>query len=230
MISIEHKTIFVHIPKVAGQSIETLFLEDLDLTWDTRESLLLRKKKPNENAPDRLAHLTASEYVDLGYVDSTTYQDYFTFSFVRNPYARAISLYKYLGYANIISFSVFIKKVISEKVKKGDFFFKSQYDYLYSGEGKRLVDFVGKLENIKEDIEYILERSGIEGKKLPHVNKSKKGIKRGLGSLLKNRSLIKDLQIKNIFFQSKQEKMNQTQKEAIFKLYAKDFEYFNYEK
>ena len=230
MISNKHKTIFIHIPKVAGQSIESIFLEDLGLSWETRDALLLRKKTRNENAPERLAHLTAKEYVELGYVKKATYQDYFTFSFVRNPYTRAISLYNYLGYANIISFSVFVKKVLSEKVKQDHFFFKPQYDYIYGCEGKPLVDFVGKLENITEDIEYVFEKAGLKGKKLPHVNKSEKGIKRGLGSLLKNRSLFKDLQIKNVFLHKKLKKLNLTQKEEIYKLYTKDFEFFNYEK
>ena len=47
MISKAHKTIFVHIPKVAGQSIETMFLNDLNLKWDERSKLLLRKKRKN---------------------------------------------------------------------------------------------------------------------------------------------------------------------------------------
>ena len=43
MLSHQHKTIFIHVPKTAGQSIETLFLDDLGLKWDQRGSLLLRR-------------------------------------------------------------------------------------------------------------------------------------------------------------------------------------------
>jgi len=44
MISHKHKTVFVHIPKVAGQSVEQMYLADLGLNWSERAVLLLRPK------------------------------------------------------------------------------------------------------------------------------------------------------------------------------------------
>ena len=38
MISDKYKCIFVHIPKVAGQSIEHVFLDLHGLTWETRNA------------------------------------------------------------------------------------------------------------------------------------------------------------------------------------------------
>jgi Sulfotransferase family len=230
MISTKHRTIFVHIPKAAGQSIETLFLEDLGLNWDTRQELLLRKKKSDEPGPHRLAHLKAKDYVGLGYLEAPKYEEFFSFSFVRNPYSRVISLYNYLGYAKIISISAFIKNVLSKKVKEDHFFFRPQYDYLYSDEGKLLVDFVGKLENISEDIEYVLKKSGIENKNLPHINKSEKNLKRGITSLINKPSLLKHLQLKRLFSQQKVSELSEDQKDGIYHIYTKDFEYFGYEK
>jgi len=230
MISTKHKAIFIHIPKVAGQSIETLFLEDLGLNWDTRQELLLRKKKRDEPGPHRLAHLKAKDYVGLGYLEVSKYEEYFSFSFVRNPYSRVISLYNYLGYSKIISFSAFIKNVLSEKVREDHFFFRPQYDYLYSDDGKLLVDFVGKLERIAEDFKYVLEKVGIKGKNLPHINKPEKGVKRGIASLLTTPSLLKDLQLKRLFSQKKVSELSEDQKEDIYHIYTKDFENFGYEK
>jgi len=230
MISTKHKTIFVHIPKVAGQSIETLFLDDLGLDWDQRHELLMRKKKPQEKGPHRLAHLRAKDYVSLGYVDATTFEAFFKFSFVRNPYARVLSLYHYLGYSRIISVEKFIEKVLAKNVKEDHFFYQSQYDYLYDEEGDRLVDYVGKLEKISEDIEHVLVKSGLQGKKMPHVNKSEKGLKRGLTSLISNPSLLTHLKLKKVFTKTKVKELSQTEKEAIYQLYSKDFEHFAYEK
>ncbi|MAM27671.1 MAG: hypothetical protein CMC13_01510 [Flavobacteriaceae bacterium] len=228
MISKKHKTIFVHIPKVAGQSIETVFLNDLGLTWETRSELLLRKKTSDEQGPLRLAHLKAKEYVSLGYIDENTFRDYYKFSFVRNPYARTISLYKYLGYSRIISFSAFVKKILPEKIKENDFFFLPQYDYLYGKENTLMVDFVGKLETIEEDIEVVFNEAGLEGATLPHVNKSEKGLKRGLASLAKKPSLIKDIEGRRLVSNIKPV-LNKTEKQAICEIYKQDFKYFGYE-
>lgn len=230
MISDTHKTIFVHIPKVAGQSIETIFLKDLGLGWEDRHELLLRIKKKGEEGPHRLAHLRAKDYVAMHYINAERFETYFKFSFVRNPYNRVLSLYNYLGYNRIISVTKFIDKVLSRSVKGNHFFFQSQYDYLYDNHGKLLVDYVGKLEDISKDIEYVLDRTGLHGVSLPHVNKSEKGLKRGLTTLIKNPAFLTDLRIKNLISKERVKELNEKEKQSIYELYTKDFEMFGYEK
>jgi len=230
MISTQHKTIFVHIPKVAGQSIETIFLDDLGLKWNQRDALLMRIKKPEEQGPHRLAHLRAKDYVSLGYIDAATFDAFFKFSFVRNPYARVLSLYHYLGYSRIISIEKFVEKVLAKKVSEHHFFYQSQYEYLYSDTGELLVDFVGKLEQLSEDIKVILSKTGQEGKPMPHVNKSEKGLKRGLTSLLTNPTLLAHLRFDKLLSNKKVKSLSEHEKEMIYQLYAKDFEHFAYEK
>ena len=98
MICHHYKCVFVHIPKNAGQSIEHVFLNLLNLTWETRAPLLLRCNDRLELGPPRLAHLKADEYVRYNYLTQEMFNDYFKFSFVRNPWSRIISIYKYLGF------------------------------------------------------------------------------------------------------------------------------------
>lgn len=229
MISEKHHTIFVHIPKVAGQSIETIFLKDLGLNWQSRGELLLRKKKAGEKGPNRLAHLRAAEYTQFGYTDKKTFDDYFTFSFVRNPYKRLLSAYNYLGYSKIISFVTFMKHVVSGKLEDGHFFFISQYDYLYSGE-QLLVDYVGKLENLKADMQFVLEKTGLSGHEIPHVNKSEKGLKRGIAALLKSPKLWTKFTPGRIFSAKKKKELTPEEKELVYMMYPKDFEKFQYER
>ncbi|MDC8005074.1 sulfotransferase family 2 domain-containing protein [Aureisphaera galaxeae] len=229
MISKQHKVIFVHVPKVAGQSIETMFLNELGLNWDTRASLLLRKKEPNEEGPFRLAHLTASEYVKLNYIDEARFKDYFKFSFVRDPYKRAFSFYNFLGYSKIISFRSFVNHVLPRKLKENDFFFKSQYDYLYSEKGELMVDYLGRLETIKEDIEKVKEICGLKGATLPHVNKSKGEWNRAVGHLVRTPYLWRYFKL-NAKKQQFDAVFTQEIKDKVYELYQKDFEPFGYKR
>lgn len=229
MISHSHKVVFVHVPKVAGQSIEHMFLQQLGLDWEHRDSLLLRKKEAHEKGPERLAHLTAQQYVALGYIEKVKFESYFKFSFVREPYKRVFSFYNFLGYSRVISLRTFIKKVLPEKLKQKDFFFLSQYDYLYSKEGKLLVDYVGRLENINEDIQQVITQIGLEKASLPHVNKSKGEWRRAFRILWNNPTLVARLNFGN-YRKSFDEQFNQELKQLVSEMYAKDFEAFDYKK
>ena len=95
MISHSHKVLFVHVPKCAGQSIEMMFLRDLGLTWNTRGSLLLRQKLPDELGPERLAHLFAYEYEKFGYIEPSKFSQYFKFALIRDPIDRILSELNY---------------------------------------------------------------------------------------------------------------------------------------
>lgn len=228
MISNIHKTIFVHIPKVAGQSIETMFLNDLGLDWSQRNALLLRRKKMFEKGPSRLAHLKAHQYVDLNYIDQEEFDNYFKFSFVRNPFSRAYSHYKYLGYSNVYSFDFFVNKILENKIKSNHFFFISQTDYLCDNNKKLLVDFVGKFENLKEDIKYVIDRTDIKASSLPYVNKSKNEIKRGVNKIIKNPLTVTKLNLNNVIHSDYRKAYNKKLINKISQLYKEDLINFNY--
>lgn len=228
MISKHHETIFIHIPKVAGQSIETMFLNDLNLNWKQRGELMLRKRKLFERGPYRLAHLRAQEYVDLKYIDEQNFKEYFKFSFVRNPFSRAYSHYKYLGYSKVCSFECFITKVLEKRINKNHFFFISQTDYLYHSNGKLLVDFVGKFENLNEDIKYVIEKARLKNKSLPYVNKSKNEIKRGISKVVKNPAILAHIKLDNEVFSDYREAYNEKTINKVSKLYKADLKNFGY--
>ncbi|WP_299223599.1 sulfotransferase family 2 domain-containing protein [uncultured Psychroserpens sp.] len=228
MISKKHQTIFVHIPKVAGQSIESMFLNDLNLNWKQRDELLLRKKRINEKGPQRLAHLKAYEYLDLNYIDKQSFDSFFKFSFVRNPYSRAYSYYKYLGYSKIISFDYFLSEVLKKKVEQGHFFFIPQTDYLYY-KNQLLVDFVGKFETIEEDIKVVVEKANLTEKVLPHVNKSKNETKRGVNKVLKNPAFLLRLKTNNPIFKDYKKAYDKASIELIKLIYKEDIDKFQYE-
>jgi len=181
MISHPHRCIFVHIPKVAGQSVESFFLNLLGLQWDERAPLLLRPKTTADaqGVPERLAHLTAEQYVKFKYIDNKLFNQYFKFSFVRNPYARAVSLYKYMGFDSWCKFERFTSKELPKLFhSEKRFFVAPQYEYLFpeesSIEADCLVDFVGYFEEIDKDFSLVLNFLHLNQGKLPHINASGK--------------------------------------------------------
>ncbi len=153
MLAHEYKTIFVHVPKTGGQSIELVFLNKLGLTWETRAPLLLRPTDDPTRGPDRLAHLFAREYVSLGYVDAETFAAYFKFSVVRNPWARMVSLYKFSSQKLGVTFAQFLDENVRRGIllKSGGRGINPQKTYLYAEDGSLLVDRVLRFETLSKD-------------------------------------------------------------------------------
>lgn len=150
------------------------------------------------------------------------YEEFFKFTFVRNPFDRLVSCYeskfksdskkgveilhydKYLlGILNKDKgFDNFVKKIIKIPKFLADRHFESQYRLIFDKNQNCLVDYVGKYENINEEFQFIKERFKLSS--LPHYNKSDK----------KN--------WKNYY--------TKETAELVYKYYKKDIEEFNYEK
>lgn len=173
MICHHYKCVFVHVPKNAGQSIEQVFLNQLNLTWETRSPLLLRNNDKPELGPPRLAHLKAEEYVRYKYLTPEMFRDYFKFAFVRNPWSRVVSLYIYLGYNKTCDFKSFLfgtlkKTLFNEK----NWFVGPQGSFVYTDNDELLVDFIGRFENLENDFGYVCKRVGLPQVEIPHANQS----------------------------------------------------------
>ena len=187
MICRDYNCLYVHIPKTAGQSIEQFFMGLLNLDWDQdREALCLQGNDDPGCGTEKLAHLSASEYVDCGYLSEKEFAGFFKFSFVRNPWSRILSEYRYRNYFHHLSFRDF---VLNKLPKPGwDDKYRHvmpQYDMLYNQQGELLVDFVGRFETLQQDFDRVCEQLGITESSLPHRNRSDKK-SRGLKRKIKN--------------------------------------------
>ena len=141
MISLQHKVIFIHILKCAGQSIEETFLNDVGLDWENSRYLFGCFKKPPEWSnllPERLAHLTAKEVVDFNFLPLKQFQEFYKFAVVRDPVDRLISTWKYLSPEQ--EFNKWLIDTAIPFHKEKNYFFKDQIDFIFNEKADLLID------------------------------------------------------------------------------------------
>ncbi|EHM3142219.1 sulfotransferase family 2 domain-containing protein, partial [Campylobacter coli] len=161
----KYKCIFIHVPKVAGSSIERVI-------YQTDKWLV--------------GHVKASDYTKF---DKDKFDSYFSFGFVRNPYDRVVSAYHYLKndspdpcdikwgrlHINNLTFEEFILSLQDEEFKEeilSKNHFSFQYKYLCDKSMNILVNFIGKFEKLDNDFKKILNILRRKDS-LVHINKSK---------------------------------------------------------
>ncbi|ECQ6875277.1 alpha-2,3-sialyltransferase [Campylobacter coli] len=161
----KYKCIFIHVPKVAGSSIERVI-------YQTDKWLV--------------GHVKASDYTKF---DKDKFDSYFSFGFVRNPYDRVVSAYHYLKndspdpcdikwgrlHINNLTFEEFILSLQDEEFKEeilSKNHFSFQYKYLCDKNMNILVNFIGRFEKLDNDFKKILNILRRKDS-LVHINKSK---------------------------------------------------------
>lgn len=178
MISVTHRTIFVHVPKCAGQAIEAAFLHDLapDAKFATHRHLLSCLPRPqgwSEAFPFRLAHLKAHEYLDLDFVPRSLWDASFKFAVVRDPLERAISMWRYLSTEG--DFEAFATQHLPAMLAQSHFFYASQYVYTHApGSGECLVDRLVPIERLEQEWPGICEKAGLKLAPLRQRNKARR--------------------------------------------------------
>ena len=145
---------FVHINKTGGTSIE----QALGLRFQHKTALELRKELGRRN-----------------------WQRQFSFAFVRNPWDKVASHYRYrvktnqtgLG-TNPLPFKEWVRRSYGENDPR--FYdqpkmFMPQLDWISDEHGAVIVDFVGRFERIAEDFAVVCEKLGRHAE-LPHLKET----------------------------------------------------------
>ena len=224
MISEKYSCIFVHVPKTAGQSIENFFLGLHGLKWKERAPLLLRYNPDPSKGPHRLAHLKASEYLSYGYVEPETFRRYFKFSFVRNPWDRLVSEYRFLQLEERVPFREFVEQSFSTIDNDGNasLHITPQVGYLTDQAGEYLVDFVGRFETLEADFAQVAQTLDLSEARLSHRNVSGEGKMARLYRRVTGRKPNRDRQVPYQSYYSNQ------LRERVTAYYAEDIERFGY--
>jgi hypothetical protein len=170
LISHHKKFIFIHVPKSAGTSIRSALSPFCYANKITSLKNKLLKKKPIEsNNFDH--HIKVDEL--KAKLPANIFNQYFKFGIVRNPFDRQVSTYHFIQQNKEHFQNELVKKMSFEdyvvwRVEKG---MNYQKDFLFDSQGNQLVDFVGRIENINQDFQYICDKIGVKNE-LKHVNKS----------------------------------------------------------
>ena len=217
--------IFVHVPKTAGQSVEQFFMDQQGLDWNNdRDKLLLQNNTDPALGTEKLAHLSASEYVECGHISQEQFSSYYKFAFVRNPWTRLLSEYRYRNYFHHHSFKDFVLHKLPKPGWDDKYrHIMPQYDLLYDTKGNCLVDFIGRFETLQQDFDRVCSHLGIEDSALPHRNRSDK----------KSRDLKR--KFRNILFMNGENRLRSLTdfyddeiREAVDNYYRIDIETFGY--
>jgi hypothetical protein len=225
MICRPFKCLFVHVPKTAGQSVEQFFMDRMGLDWDSdRAEVLLGDNPDTTRGTQKLAHLSAWEYVNDGFIERGEFDSLFRFSFVRNPFERIVSEYRYRNYFHHRSFRDFVLHKLPQPGWDDKYrHVMPQFDMLHDPEGRLMVDFVGRFETLQKDFDKVCHWLGLEDSKLPHRNPSNK----------KSRNLKR--KVRNALFLNGEgrkkhwtEFYDQRTLDAVSRLYEKDIEAFGY--
>ena len=198
MIDHIKKMIFVHIPKNAGESMEICLggYGDKKKLWGADNGVVLQ-------------HLKACELQEK--IRNQVFNNYFKFTFVRNPFSKCLSEYFWeKSYLNeSLSFNDWVKLKLGDLINQSENNIimrqkhnLEQYKFIYDTLDNCLVDFIGRFENLQEDFNIVCDKIGTPRKDLPHENNSK--------------------------HKHYTEYYDDETREIVAEKYAKDIEYFSY--
>jgi hypothetical protein len=163
---IESNLLFLHVPKVAGSSMNATPLA--------------------KSVKFKIHSFKGDIFEKIGELGC---RDFFKYGFVRNPYSRFNSLYNYFRNMSeqhvFYKFNVAIIRVVREyedindfcanfnKLQlRNNFHFRPQIAYFKSVCPDYQVDFIGKYENLQKDFDMLCDTVGVGRCVLPIANSS----------------------------------------------------------
>ena len=176
LISRANKFIFVHIYKNAGTSITNALLPYSNSKFENVANRICSKYGIRHFDPLRYdenhGHMTAAQLITK--ISRRTFDQYFSFAIVRNPWDWQASLYTFMLkntehrqhelIKSLGSFDKYIEWRCREEIRL-------QKNFIYDERGNQLVTFIGRYENLDQDFQYICKTIGISTA-LPKLNVS----------------------------------------------------------
>jgi hypothetical protein len=213
--------IFVHIPKTAGTSLISILRRNGGMSLRDEKSL---KMYFQNRGTVSFNHISIPSLLEADILSREYFEKAWKFAFVRNPYARTVSLYVYLiGELAIgdepnpilprsTTFSIFCSYLAQKAFEPIGLYNRNglsqlnpQVTWLKDTDGRFFCDFVGKVESFEKDFECVSQalKLSTNGDGLPWENKT-------------SRSSVQT------YYSSRE-------MEIVAKVYAEDFSRFGYD-
>jgi|MDTB01.2.fsa_nt_gb chondroitin 4-sulfotransferase 11 len=182
--------LFLHIPRTGGTSIRSILPHGYTNVSEINN--LLKNQTPSESSIS-IQHRTMDEFAKFK-------TEFFTFTFVRNPWDRFVSVFEHqinncdlkLGFLDVVSnkpvihddktlqffeFVTFVK----DRWKNGllnlqfDGHLRRQIDFTHTKERKKILDYIGRYETMQEDLKNLNDICGWNNEciEIPMINQSK---------------------------------------------------------
>ena len=175
------KALYIPVPKVACSSVKKVIADILDVDVPM-DGLAIHKAT--------LPIVIRNELQEYG--------DYWKFGFVKNPWDRLVSCYsekikadnnffgttgsfvhgvhkgllKYGVFKANMPFSEFLDAVANIPDEQADQHFRSQHTFLTDKNEHLILDFLGRFENIEEDVNHVFEKLNRPDVKISKANKT----------------------------------------------------------
>lgn len=176
IVSFKHKLIFIAIPKTAGHAIRN-GLRPLMAHHDWEQCGLFEKKSfpISELAKLGHGHLTARQIE--AHLPPGTFEDFFSFAYIRNPYDRFVSFSAFINRDNDkmkCDALGTMKASLSNPNLLLHILMRPQMEFITDPDGHIMVSHLARYENIQDEFDYIRSRAGAEPFALPQINVSKR--------------------------------------------------------
>lgn len=177
IVSHLHRYLFVAMPKTGTHSVRQALREHLGPDDIEQVGLFVNKRFPFDEIA-RIGHGHLSVRQVRPFLGDAVCDDYFKFTFVRNPFDRFVSYCAFMTRQQ----GAFdrdpqgtMRHILFELRPMDHVHFQPQYTLLTNDAGELEMDFIGRVERMQDDYDAICARIGIPSRPLDKVNGSRRG-------------------------------------------------------